>query len=262
MCKKHYLLLCFFILSLSLTSGRSCDWLVEKCGTDSTVSVDSGSITISNGLISRIFALSPDFHTIDFQGVIDSQFVLRSVTPEAFIQLDNVSYAIGGAVQNSTHAYLDRSHLNLSINAAAWHYSDHTISKPEAKFQWKPGTRFSPSDVNWPPKGVHLAVSFSPPKNAPTSHRSISVIIHYEIYDDLPLLAKWVEVRAVGEDASAVTVDAVSMEYLAVNREYSPWSLAPYDTVVAPYNLKGLLEAKPDIPHGAVCTWQVRLDFD
>jgi hypothetical protein len=40
----------------------------------------------------------------------------------------------------------------------------------------------SPSNVSWPPQGLHLEVHFVAPASAPPEHKTIDLVIHYEMY--------------------------------------------------------------------------------
>lgn len=107
--------------------------------------------------------------------------------------LNGVDYSIGGlkpaagaAVQT---AYLNRS-SPVVADPAAFRYVGHTSTPPAAPFEWTPGARGSPPDVQWPPHGLHLAVEFEAPAGAPAAIAGISVSVHYEMYVGHPILAK------------------------------------------------------------------------
>lgn len=93
--------------------------------------------------------------------------------------------------------------------------------------------------------------------------------LHYELYDGIPLLAKWLELRATGDAAGAaaapdVIVERVSVELFAANAEFGAYethgSLAPgksFDgaTAAGTVAARPLLHAKTDQAHGASCVW-------
>lgn len=65
----------------------------------------------------------------------------------------------------------------------------------------------------WPPRGLRLDVDFVPPTNA-TMLRGVVVTLHYEMYDGLPALRKWLTVRVGPSGPESVTVDTATMELL------------------------------------------------
>ena len=63
--------------------------------------------------------------------------------------------------------------------------------------------------------GIRLNVDFKAPTWAPEYHQSIVVTVTYELYDGIPLLAKWVSVKAYPPAVNEVKVAFISVEYLA-----------------------------------------------
>ena len=113
----------------------------------------------------------------------------------------------------------------------------------------------------WPPKGVHLAVRFAAPKTAPLAMQDVAVVLHYELYDGIPLMAKWITVETAG---AVVTVDATTVDIFAANARfgtypghgsYQPgaaYNGAPDQSQAAPMPL---LFASTDQAHGTLCFW-------
>ena len=127
---------------------------------------------VGNRLIDRVFTLAPTFGTIDQVRHAEparggSQSMFRSVHPEAEVVLDNITFEVGALVQNRTFlAYCNRSDFGLGVNPDAWQYANYSISAPEAPYPWVPGTRHSPTELSWPPKGTRLTVRFVAPRSA------------------------------------------------------------------------------------------------
>ena len=71
----------------------------------------------------------------------------------------------------------------------------------------------------------------------------VTVIIHWEMYDGIPLMAKWVTVSGLPEAQDKLKTLVLSVEYLAVNWQWAP---AGY----------GWLHMENDVPHIAV-QWTV-----
>lgn len=163
-------------------SDSDVDWLVSRPAARSAVKSacwDYGDVQpvcgleIGNGLLSRRFVLQPAFGTLDY--VLNAtterggeQSMLRVIRPEGRITLDGVEYNIGGLVQKQTpptifHAYLNRSSLELEANRSAFQFKSYRVDIPQAPFKWTAGTRGSPKEYSWPPKGATLAVTFALP---------------------------------------------------------------------------------------------------
>jgi len=64
----------------------------------------------------------------------------------------------------------------------------------------------------------------------------VTVVVHWEMYDGIPLMAKWVTVTGLPEVQDKLEVFVSSVEYLAVNWQ---WALAGY----------GWLNVENDVPH-------------
>lgn len=192
---------------------------------------DPDTLTLSNGLITREFALAPNFGTVEYRSDYSTRSMLRTVTPEAAVTLDGQTYNIGGlsAASGTKHAYLNRSSLSLQADPNAFKYSKHSQSMPVAPFHWEPGLRASPKNANWPPKGLHLQVDFTaPPTVKLPQHKDVQVSLHYELYQGVPILAKWVSVSYSNASVvEPVRVNSVTVEYLATQKPYVPWSYGP-----------------------------------
>lgn len=235
-------------------------------------------IALSNGLTSRRFLMTrskvpsktPLFGTIDWilnasleYGGTRSMF--RAAEPEGIVRIDGVDYEVGGMRSiDSFRAYCNRSEFLDSLagpsNASeAFVYKAHRISVPLAPFPWVPGTRGSPADLQWPPKGVSLQVDF-----VAAAVPQLLLTLHYELYDGAPLLAKWLEIHASPHTAQDVVVDKVTVELFAATPPFG--SYFPHGSHAPGEGFNGasgagtvakrpLLHAQTDQAHGASCEW-------
>ncbi|XP_013417536.1 uncharacterized protein LOC106178765 [Lingula anatina] len=221
------------------------DWLIKDINIQTTVTkTEYGTYLMSNGLISREFSLYPDFATIDFQDHHSTQSsILRAIKPEAVIMIDGIQYNIGGFLTNTPTAYLNRTALgsDMRVDPKAFHFHGTTILEPQAPYPYKP-RRGAPQNIHWPPIGMRMDVEFKPPFDAPYYHQLVTVTVHYEMYDGIPLLVKWLSVSASGEAVGKVAVTILSVEYLAVNQPWAPSSM-------------GWLLVESNEPHGTVVSW-------
>ncbi len=211
------------------------------------------TLTLSNGLISRVFTLTPDFGTVDFQSLTEENSILRAISPEAFITINGIQYAIGGLEADVKHSYLNRSSLTLTVNPNAYHYVSYSLSSPEAPFHWEPGLRHSPPDALWPPKGLTLNVKFVSP-NA-SKAMSPTIYVHYEMYQGAPILAKWVSVEY--DSLPIIVIDQLTVEYLPTQKPYAPLSFEPTPRPWAhgPGTISSWLYVNTSSAHGASVEW-------
>ena len=102
----------------------------------------------------------------------------------------------------------------LKADPAAFQFKNHSVSAPAALFPWSPGVRHSPQDIAWPPKGVHLQLTFTPPATAASDLAGVVVIVHYELYDGMPTFRKWISVHNHAVNAANIEVSTLVMEML------------------------------------------------
>jgi hypothetical protein len=294
-----YLPLCWAVLLVCFTNGDSdVDWLVEKPVTVSYVREDCWSdgicgLEIGNGLVARRFALAPSFGTVDYianktasRGGEQSMF--RAVMPEGFVTLNNVEYKIGGLQQTDTfRAYTNRTSLKsvlIANHSNAFQYISHAVSEPVAPFAWTPGSRHSPTEFEWPPKGKTLSVTFKLENKGQYISEKLSgleLVVFYEIYDGVPLLNKWIEIscssccshahphprtssRTVHTHSHTpdVIVNKIVVEQLGLMPEFGGYLLhgssppgADGEGAASTYPPNPLLHVKTDQAHGASCRW-------
>src|ERR1019366_7190219 len=164
-------------------------------------------IEMSNGLIRRAWRLAPDAASVAFDNLNNGAALLRGVKPEAAITLDGHPYNVGGLVGQPDYAYLRFEWLDrMTADPAAFRFTSFETGKTEARLEWK-RMRHS-DDLPWPPPGVSLVFRFEHP-----GRKGIAVLVHYEMYDGIPLLAKWLEIRNGGE--RPITVNTFTSEILA-----------------------------------------------
>ena len=302
----------FFVALLHLTAPYYAfartpanDWIVHKDTTPATLSVaaDSCQMTLSNGMIARRFALPstsckdpfPNFATLDFmdlRGVVSGgpRSLLAALDIEASVQLNNVTYPVGGFNNSaqcaswqpsnqgvdpfSTCTYLNRSQPSNSrptFNPKSFRYVSYTTGPITYPFEYTPARHALRSSV-WPPKGLHLAVTFGPPSTATNGVQDVTVVVHYNMLEGVPAMTKWVEVVAPykgtitssmaspkSTGAEDIVVGNVVVETLRVNDDFAGTTYANAVPLhfAAP---QPLLMATVDVAHGAACTWGSRTE--
>ena len=274
------------VLALSAVAASGADWLLTPNSAPAIVTASPCSIEISNGLIAREFAVpgagcpAPEFATIDLLDLTSDppRSVLAALDYEAAVELDGVLYNVGGFYQTcpeytdpidrsnpdilySTCAYLNRSqpsYARPAANASAFTFKAFRSSNITAPFEYKPA-RFA-ADVPWPPLGTHLSVDFSSPGGAPSRIRGITVTVHYELFQGLPVYRKWLTLAVPQSDeaGASVVVGNVITESLRVNNDFAGTSYPMGQGWIQ--GSVPLIVAVPDLAHGAACVWGLQTE--
>jgi hypothetical protein len=118
--------------------------------------------------------------------------------------------AVGGLTGQPVHNYFAAAWTEtLQADPAAFHFTGLTTGETAARFPWLKRSEWLSRATAWPPPGRALTLNFS----APTNLGAVAVEVHYEIYDGLPVLAKWLVVR--NGSAKPVRLDTLKVEQLA-----------------------------------------------
>ncbi len=209
------------------TDSLQVDWLLDgspyKAAAYSTQNEDE--IVLSNGLISRIFRLVPNGATVGYDNLMTGEAMLRGVKPEALVTIDGTQYRIGGLVGQPNYAYLTPEWLaSLTASPTAFRFAGFAIGEIEPRLEWTQLRRHSPRAI-WPPRGVTLRMDYRAPRapadsdaaaGAPTPVPALAdvvVSVHYELYDGLPLLCKWLTLR--NESKHVIQIERFTSELLA-----------------------------------------------
>lgn len=210
--------------------ARPPDWLVTKVTDPVTFTkTPSGTWRLDNSLIYREFTVTPDFATVDFYSVERQQSLLRAINPEAVLHLDGLEYRVGGLQTGIPRAYLNRTALaeDMHLDNGSFHFVSFTTGKPTSPFAYTP-RRGAPADIVWPARGLRVDVLFAAPSWAPEWHRSIKVYVHYEMYEGIPLLRKWISIHSPEVYAQGTRISPRSVEYLSVNDQWGSVSTAAH----------------------------------
>lgn len=216
--KKTFLLVAFFMkVTISLLAQNqklAQDWLVSPISQKSQVNITDSEIVLDNGLVRRSFFLGENLACYDYFNQSTQQQLIRSVKPEARVTINGRVYQVGGLQGQKENAYLKKEWLkNLRKGSSDFVYQSFEIKPVEPFVNWKANT--------WLPKtkrleGKRLKLSFVPQNQ---DLQGIKVQVNYEIYDNIPLIIKWVEVE--NQSAKTMYVDRVVNEILGLVEEES-----------------------------------------
>ncbi len=192
------------------------DWLVHPVTTPTTVLKDGEkSIVLTNGLLLRRWRIAPDVATTHLTLLTNNDNFVRGIKPEAQLVLDGDTVNIGGLKGQPEYSYLLPEWLDaMQPDPAAFHCTDFEISDIEPLLNWKQ-KRWS-GEKNYPPRGRRVTFFY---QNDNEKWQGVTVAIHYEMYDGIPLLCKWLSVKIEGR--KALNINRFTSEILAVREEES-----------------------------------------
>ncbi|MFT3704528.1 MAG: alpha-galactosidase [Agriterribacter sp.] len=193
------------------------DWLVKPVTQKAGVwkSPDGKNIVLYNGLVKRVFRLSPNVVCFDYKNMSNDQQLLRSVKSEARLVINDKPYNIGGLYGQKEHAYVLPEWIdNLQANDNDFQLSTYTITDITPFINWKPGKWWAFNKQQ--PKGKTLSFVY---KSKLPELQGLIVTVNYELYDGLPLIVKWLRVENKGN--TSVKLNRAVNEILAIVEEES-----------------------------------------
>lgn len=188
------------------------DWMLKPVATKAAVYRNSdGDIVLDNGLLYRRFRLQPNLACIGFRNLVTGEELLRAVSPEARVTLDGKTVDVGGLHGQSERAYLREEWVrNLKDDPNDLHYVSHTVQPLTPFLTWRTRAWIPAAK---PATGVVLTFTLTDKES------TVRVKVAYALYDQLPLIAKWVTVENTG--GKPFVVDQVVHEVLAMHEEES-----------------------------------------
>lgn len=194
------------------------DWLLDGAAYRAAAyrgAVDN-EVVLANGLIRRRFRLTPNGATVGLDNLTTGESLLRGVKPEARVEVDGVSYEVGGLKGQANYAFLRPEWINeLVADPGAFQLIGLAVGKPKERVAWKRVRHHAPQ-AQWPPRGVYLRMDYAMPER--TVQRKIGVSVHYEFYDGIPVYSKWITVH--NDSDRSILINRFASEILAAV-EYS-----------------------------------------
>ncbi|MFA5814290.1 MAG: LamG-like jellyroll fold domain-containing protein [Bacteroidales bacterium] len=194
------------------------DWLITPVRQKVQLFLQTGNngetckLLLTNGLASRTFYLADNLTCISFKNLSNDSEYIRAVKPEAKLMLDSVWYDVGGLSGQPEKAYFLESWCkDLTANPGSFLFSGMDMEQPKARYPWQ--VKFNAVNTDWPPKGLHLIMHYQPPVSAP----GILVDVHYEMYEGLPAIRKWITLR--NSSGREIVVNKMECEVLAVAQD-------------------------------------------
>ena len=222
-------------------AGADRDWLVRRVTEPVRVveRADGKEVVMDNALIRRTFRLRPNAATVGYDNLMTGESMLRAVKPEARVEIDGVRFDVGGLKGQPDHAYLLSEWLDsLRSNPEAFQFAGYEIGRTKERFAWR--RRRYCADTAWPPAGASLSLHFKPPAD---KLKGLRLSVHYEMYEGIPLLCKWLSVHnGSGQTVrlNSYTSEILAMvEYESHVENYEKWNV-PNIHVESDYSFAGM----------------------
>lgn len=212
--------LCLMGLMAAMADAQSVrsDWLIDSTSFVAKFEQPDPAqprYELDNGLVKRTFLVeAPVAATIGLESVSSGQAILRAVKPEAVVVIDGVRYEVGGLSGQPNHAFLRDAWIDQMKPApGSLEFVTFSIGPIEERFAWK-RTRHHEAGASWPPPGIRVSFEYQPPEQKERPTPDFRVFVHYELYDGLPLISKWLTVENRSE--ANLVVNRFTSELLAI----------------------------------------------
>lgn len=182
------------------------DWLIDNSKSKTNVyrTNNNKDLVLSNGLVARVFRISPNLATIDYVNQMTGESMLRAVSNEGTLTIDGTTYTIGGLSKQPEYGYtLMRWIDRLGTLPNAFQIQKFEVKELEPRLPWKQVRWASNTQM---PRGKELIFTLT--KDA------IVVKVHFALYDGIPTISKWVEVINKGD--ILVQINQFKLEQLAM----------------------------------------------
>jgi hypothetical protein len=203
-------------------SEKPQDWLIKPTNAKSALQVlpDKKAKTVrlrlGNGLVQRDFYVGNNIACYSYKNLSNGAEYLRAVKPEVRVRLDTTWFDVGGLSGQPEKSYLIESWLDQMLaDPGAFRFEGITTEAPKARYSWQ--QRYNAAHADWPPKGLHVTMHYKAPEIVPEAYKNTKIDVHYEIYDGIPVIAKWITVRNL--NGREITIDQVETEVLAVAQD-------------------------------------------
>lgn len=135
------------------------DWMLNNKEYQASIKEINGNLVISNGLIERVFKGGT---TVRLNNLMTGEGMLRSVRPEAEIEINHIQIPIGGLTGQPVHNYLLPEWLDdvMTPDSMAFQYDGYKVSEIKPRFTWKPRKEWMASNPAWPAKGKELILQY------------------------------------------------------------------------------------------------------
>ncbi len=203
------------VADYSTTAKCEGDWLIDPSRFKAGVWADEDgkSIVISNGLVARVFRLTPNLATVDIINQMTSESMLRAVSSEGELVINGKRWHLGGLDGQSERGYYKKEWLEqMTAKADSFIVEDFEVEENIPTLKWARRRWALNKSL---PTGKVLVFTL----RGVGEVKDLKVKLYYDIYDHIPLIRKRMEIFNNGE---AVNLDSFKLEYLAFAEPESP----------------------------------------
>jgi len=194
----------------------SFDWLInpEKSNAGVFATEDGKGIILSNGMVARIFRVTPNLATTDIVNRMTGESMLRAVSSEGSVQIDGKKWNLGGLKGQPERGYLKPEWIEqMTTIPNSFLVEDFEISPLEEKIKWAK-SRWALNKNN--PTGKKLTFTL----RGINEVKDVVVKLSYLIYDRVPVIRKSFEI--INNSSFAINIDRFELENLAFAEPESP----------------------------------------
>ena len=215
-----WIIILIIVAACSREENQKSDWLLNGTDYKAVVEENNGSVTLSNGLVSRTFSLLPDGATTGFMNLMTGNELIRAIKPEAVLTINGIRVQVGGLTGQPVKNYLAPEWIDglKPDSLSPLKLSGFQTGEISARFVWKKRAEWMAQDMPWPPHGKSVHFTYLP-KSKEDNEIRLKVIVHYELYDGLPLICKWVTIA--NDSENEIIIDSYMSELLALTEEES-----------------------------------------
>lgn len=193
------------------------DWLITPDQARATVSQTNGGkeIILSNGLVARIFRITPNLATVNYVNQMLGESMIRAVSPEGELTIDGTAHPIGGLSGAFEYGYTKSSWVDsMSVTPGSFRVVDFEVSDLTPHLEW--------GNKRWSsvPKGQTSGKVLTFTLQGPAALSGVKVKVHYALYDGLPCISKWFDID--NQSGVAINLDSFKLEQLAMVEPESP----------------------------------------
>jgi len=175
---------------LETSKSSSKDWLVSPFEQKANIKQEGSNIILNNGLVKRTFVIAQNLACFDYTNLTNGQQLIRSIEPEAKVVIDQITYKVGGLSGQKEKAYFQIDNIkNLQKADSDFVFTKYTIGKIEPFINWKPTTWLVNAKQ---PTGARIDFEYA---STLAALKNIIIKVHYELYDGIPLITKWVSIQ-------------------------------------------------------------------
>ena len=192
------------------------DWLINPSEAKAEVraTADGKGVVLTNGLVARVFRVTPNLATVDLVNQMTGENMLRAVSGEGSLSLDGTLYQIGGLRGQVERGYLEYKWIDdMTTVPNSFMVEDMAIEPVKELMPWA-RSRWALNKKS--PTGRSLVFTL----RGPGVLKDVVIRLHYDIYDGIPAIRKRMEI--VNGSDLPVHLDSFKLEQLSFAEPESP----------------------------------------